>query len=302
MFPISFIIPESVGKEMTILLKLYKHPKLDDGLEDGITISFSNGFNRTNDSNLLQDGRNGWSVHEGKTIHQYNDHWTKPIFTVQQRAGLECDDKPRYSGQHKEFYDSYRLVFRDIARSTDVRSVISTIIPPKTFYVNTLFSFIIKHNEKLVLDKHYIYHISYLLGILNSTVFDYCARQIAQTHIPPIIKKIPIPLKNKKEIEKLAAQLTVGHSDFTELAEKMRISNKVLSISEKIDTTAKLDVLVAKSYGLNKSEYKFILESFKLFKENPELKNEKEIIWNNKNIKEFYGEMRKKALDIFDEV
>ena len=147
----------------------------------------------------------------------------------------------------------------------------------------------------------YIEDILYLCGILNSLSFDFVVRQIIQIHVPAIIKKIPIPSKQKKEIAKLAARLTVGRPDFAGLAETMRIPNEPLSISERIDTAARLDVLVAKSYGLDRDEYETILESFKAFKENPDLRDMKDVTWNSKNLKEFYGEMRKKALEAFDD-
>ena len=151
--------------------------------------------------------------------------------------------------------------------------------------------------------SEYVESILYLCGVLNSLSFDFMVRKITQMNASTIINKVPIPSKYKREIAKLAAHLTVGHPDFAGLAEKMGIVSPThpMSVSARIDTAAKLDVLVAKSYDLDKDEYKTILKSFNAFKENPNLQDMKEIIWNSKNIREFYGEIRKKALEIFDE-
>ena len=301
MFPKSFVIPEGINDP---LLKLYEHPKMGDDLGNGLTISLSRGFDVTNDSDLLRTDGSGWPVYKGKTIHQYTHNWSRPKFTVRQRAGLERENKPKYGGLHKKFYDSYRLVFRDVASPTNMRTLIAAIIPPRTFHTCALRSVMIKRDGNILLDSEYVENILYLCGVLNSLSFDFVARKITQMHVSTIINKIPIPSKYKREIAKLAVQLTVGHPDFAGLAEKRGIVSTPPpppSVSERIDTAAKLDVLVAKSYGLDKDEYKTILKSFKAFKENPNLQDVKEITWNNKNIKEFYGEMRKKALEIFDE-
>ena len=297
MFPESFIIPEG---STDFLFKMYKQPKLDECLGNDLTISFSSGFNKTNDFDLFREDGHGWPIHEGKTIHQYNHSWSRPQFTARQRAGLERECKPKYGGLHREFYDSYRLVFRDISGPANIRTVVATIIPSKNFHTNALFSIMIKRDENLLLDSEYVENISYLCGVFNSLSFDFVIRKIIQIHVPAVIKNAPIPPKHK-EIAKLAAKLTVGHQDFEGLAETIRIPNHSLTVSQRIDTAAKLDVLVAKSYDLNKDEYETILKSFKTFKENPTLRDINEITWNNQNLKEFYGEMRKKALEIFDD-
>lgn len=298
MFPESFLIPECVGDTPSILSKMYKFPKLGDGLDDGIDISFSSGFHKTNDSELFRKDGKGWPLHEGKTIHQYSHVWSKPEFTVQQRTGLERESKPKYANMHREFYDSYRLVFREVSSPTNMRTVISTIIPPKTFHTHKLNSIILKQDENILLEYKYLENILYLCAILNSTSFDFVARQIIQMAVPAIIKKIPIP-PYSKNMSKLAAKLTVGHPDFEGLAENMQIPNEPLSVSDRIDTAAELDVLVAKSYKLDREEYQTILDSFKAFRENQSLWDAESIVWDNKNLKEFYGEMKKKALEVF---
>lgn len=300
-YPDSLIIPESTDSNTTrITSKMNRdHPKLKDCLGYDTTISLSSGFHKTNDSDLLREDGRGWPLHEGKTIHQYNHMWSNPTFTISPKAGLEHEDKPKYGGMHKKFYESYRLVFREVSSPTNMRTMISTILPPKTFDTYSIRSVVLKQDGVLVLDDWYIETISYLCGIFNSTLFDFAARQIIQMDTSTIIMQIPVPTNNKKKIANLAAKMTVGHDDFAGFAERMRVPNRALSTSERINTAAELDVLVAKSYGLDKDQYKTILDSFKSFRENPDLFTLDKITWNNNNLKEFYGQMAKKALEIF---
>ena len=100
MFPESFVIPESTNDPLS---KMFEHPKLGDGLGNGLTVSFSRGFDRTNDANLFRNDGHGWPIHEGKTIHQYSDNWSRPEFTARQRAGLERENKPKYNRRHRSF-------------------------------------------------------------------------------------------------------------------------------------------------------------------------------------------------------
>ena len=301
MFPESLVIPESKGEHGAILSKIYKHPRLEDGLGNGLTVSFSSGFHKTNDADLLKKSRVGWPVHEGKTVHQYNYTWQPYEFTAGSRKGLKRESTKRiYQKKHAEFYDSYRLVFRDVSSPTNMRTVIATIIPPKTFHTNKLLSIVLKQDGDLILDDRYLESILWLCGMFNSTTFDFAARQIIQIAVPAIMWKIPLATKNRKEMATLATKLLVGHPDFAGLADAVRIPNNPLSVPERIDTVARLDALAAKSYGLGRGEYETIMKSFK-FKENPGLRDEKDITWDNKNLREFYGEMTKKALEAFDD-
>ena len=180
-----------------------------------------------------------------------------------------------------------------------MRTAIGTIIPPRTFNAHSINSVLVKRDGYLLLNEIYLKQILYLNGVINSTPFDYCVRQISQVNIAPIIGKIPIPHKNQEEIAKMSARLMVGQADFAGLADAMHIPNRALSVSDRIDTAAGLDVLVAKSYGLDKNDYETILESFKAFNEKSSLRESPDIKWSNTYMKDFYGEMRKKALELF---
>ena len=302
MSPDTYVIPEAVGDHLKILEKISKGYDLESGLGDGWNVSLSNGFSGGNDTHLFLEDGNGWPVHEGKTIHQYNHVWSKPKFTVDEKKGLERMGKIKILAKnHREFYNSFRLIFRHVARSTDIRTIISTVIPPHTFYTDSLRSIILAHDDKIMLDSEYLKNIAYLCGVINSTTFDFVGRASTQTNISTIIKSLPLPNNDHKNIiSELAASLMVGSPEFEGFADIIGIENRKLSPADRIAYAAELDALVAYSYGLTKKEYGVVIDSFNIFKPDPSLYDLNDVIWNSNNLKGFYGETTSVALEYYD--
>ena len=301
----AYVIPEILGGRMKILAKLSSNNPLGAGLEDGTQISLSSGFHKTNDAGLFRDDGNGWPVYEGKNFHQYNHMWDSPVFTVSPTRGLKRESTKRaYLKKHVEFYDSYRLVVRDVASSTNMRTVVATIIPPHTFHTYSLRSFILVKNDTINPDNNYSNNILYLCGVMNSLTFDFVTRANVQMHVSTIINSLPIPSVTpyKDEIITKTAKMLLGTPEFVGLAEQMHMENRPQTVKERIETAAKIDALVAMSYDLETDEYQTIIESFPAFKKNASLHEAEDITWNNSNLKEFYGEMADLAIKYFKEL
>ena len=301
--PNELIISEIGGLELEILEKIFQNDTLELGLA-GWNIGLSRGFDRTNDADLFLENGKGWPVLGGKNIHHYIHNYTIAGFTTTKQIGLKRESSKRiFIGKYRDFYNSFKLVFRDTARSTDTRTVIATIVPPHTFHTCSLRSIILTQNNKILLDTNYNKKIAYLCGILDSLSFDFTARTRIQIGLAPIIKSLPIPkLDHEKRIAELAAKIMIGTPEFEAFAESFRIPNVQLTPAQRIETVAEIDALVAISYGLTKNEYKIIIDSFKLFRKNPTLYDLDEVIWDNNNLKEFYGEMSDLALQYFEAV
>ena len=93
-----------------------------------------------------------------------------------------------------------------------------------------------------------------------------------------------------------------GKKDFGAFAESFGIDSRELSAKEKVDTTARLDALVAHAYGLSRNDYQIVLDSFK-FDEDPSLVKTEIVDWSdNKILRRFYGEVRKAAMPHFDAI
>ena len=302
--PDEYAIPEITGLQLKIFEKISGGMLTLVNLEDGWNVKLASGFNMTNDADLFLEHGKGWPVFEGKTIHQFTQKWAKTQFIVSKKSGLKRLNRIRaFIGECKEIHNSYRLVFRRVAGSTNTRTCISTIISPHTFHAYTVHHIILTKSKKIILNYEYYIKISYLCGILNSLTFDFIVRSKTQTDLPTIIATLPLPEPiHEKRIAELVAKLLVGTPEFEEFAEIFHIENKKLTPAQKIKVTAEIDALVAHSYGLTLSEYKTIIDTFPLFKRNPALYDADDIVWDNKNIKEFYGEMASLALEYFEEI
>ena len=302
--PTEYVIPEIVDQKLDLLKKIFQNNPLGEGLESGWNIKLSSGFHKTNDANLFNDDNEDWPVFEGRNIHQYIHDWSRPEFTTRKKEGLEREStKKVYVNRHKEIHDCFRLMFRDTSGPTNMRTVISTIIPPHTFHTYSLRSIVLYQNNKIITNSDYDKKISYLCGVFNSLVFDFTARTKIQLHLSTILKSLPVPNSSHEDrISELSGMLVMGDSKFEEFAESLRIKNNRLTPAQRIEVTAEMDALVAHSYNLTKEEYMTIIDSFNSFKKNPSLYDLDEIVWNNTNLKEFYGEVAELSLDYYDEI
>ena len=267
-------------------------------------MALTRGFDRTTDAGLLKEDIQGWPVLEGKCIHQFNHDFARPQFVSDMSAGLAREAKKRvYKNKHREFYHSYRLAFRNISSPTNMRTVVSAIIPPQLFHIYSIYSIVPTHNGHFEWGNDYNRMISYLCGVLNSMPFDFAARSKAQMNIVTVIKTLPLPSElHYNEIAKLAAKLSVGTDEFEGFAESLRIENVPLSPPERIRTAARLDALVAHAYDLTRAEYQTVLDSFK-FDENPILLESETADFNdNKTLRQFYGEVRRLAPSYHDDI
>ena len=302
--PDTFHIPEVGGRKLDILAKLAGGSTLGSESDSGWSVNLSRGLDKTNDAYLLKDDKKGWPVLEGKNIHQFNHNFTRPEFTTSMSAGLQREKRKRvYRDSSREFYHSFRLVFRRVSGPTNMRTIIASIIPPQKFFVYTLNAIVLTSNGNFEHSKKYNRRVTYLCGILNSMTFDFVARPKLQTDTTPIIKYLPIPREShNKEIVDLAASLSMGSEEFDGFADSLKVDNVLLTPPERIHATARLDALVAHAYGLTREEYQIVLNSFK-FTENPALLEAKSADFNdNETLRQFYGEVRKLAPGYYDDI
>ena len=302
--PDTLQIPEIGGRHLAVLAKMSSGNTLGTESEDGWSVALSSGFHRTNDSDLFREGGKGWPVLEGRNFHQFNHAFSVAVFTTSMRAGLQREKRKRvYRTASREFYHSFKLAFRNIARSTDMRTIIASIVPPRRFHTHSISSVVLARRGIFEHGNDYNRMTAYLCGIFNSMPFDFAARSKLQVNTPAIIRNISMPDSlHRDEIVKLVAMLSVGSDEFEGFAESLRVENVPLMPPERIRATARLDALVAHAYGLTREEYGTVLDSFK-FTENPDLLEAESADFNDNGIlRQFYGEVRKLAPRYFDEI
>ncbi len=246
-------------------------------------------------------GKTRVPLYTGKLIHQFNHRFGEPCFWLEptearaallparQKAiqrlaaehGLECWVKPE---ELKLDYQSHRLAFRDVARNTDERTMIATILPRGVFCPHTMSLEVVFHDEmtdgKLHLNVPGLNSSErfYLLAVFNSFVADYQLRQKVTAHLSFFfIYNLPVPRLTLADeafgpIVQRAAQLIYTTHEFDGLAKKVTAALKlppaavkgVTETAARARLRAELDGLVANLYGLTESEFTHILSTFPL--------------------------------------
>lgn len=304
--PDSLSIPEVRNrKQLEVFSKIYHSQPLLSDPSKGWTVVFVRELDRTNDSDLLRRDGKGWLLIEGKNFHQFIPDYEKVEYTVDPVAGLRRTKKHKeYQHINERIHNTVRLAFRGVASSTNVRSMVACILPPKSFSPNSAVIVIPRKDGVVPEGEEYLQLVSYLTGILNSYVFDFLIRTrismnlnffyVYQTPVPP---SFTCPLA--RQIIRIAGRLSSADARFSELATTLGVSSSPLSMMERIDLTAKLNTLVAEHYGLNREEFELILQSFEGFEEDKNLEKLTEVKWNDELMRRFNGEVRKRILETF---
>ena len=222
---------------------------------------------------------------------------SKEIYRLKQDLGIDNKEYekllesyyPKVSKEEAEdsiiVYDRafYRLGFRAIASDTNERTLIFSLLPKNCGFGHSMFA---NSPKKYILENSQITHhkvshlrICFALGIFNSLIVDFIARGMIQINVSKTyLERIPLPQPSDKEILENATYLSIaknalilqlcndkaGH--FKELQEEFGISQNEIPKTPKLcdELRAKQDIAIAKLYGLDKEEFCYLLESFKV--------------------------------------
>jgi hypothetical protein len=179
--------------------------------------------------------------------------------------------------------DAPRLAFRDIARNTDDRTLIASVLPASVFTGNTLNYFVPwRFNLEEVLAQLpalkdcYEYAqplevVAYLCGVLNSFTLDYIVRFKVTAHVNMFyFYQLPVPRLSVddaycKAIVTRAARLICVGPEFDKLrAELLGDVNAHVATdaAERKQLQCEIDGLVAHLYNLTEKEFHHVLNSF----------------------------------------
>jgi len=226
----------------------------------------------TNDSHLFKQepGKGRLPLYEGKMIHQFTHLYAEPRYWVDEaearkallgRNGVD-------NGQQLD-YQCYRLGLRAIARNTDSRTIIVSVIPQKVVCGNSMLVSSgmdkISNNETILCQ-----------AILNSLALDFYTRQMVSANINMFyIYQLPIPRltsgdKYFTDIVQRAAKLICTAPEFDELAQEVGLNSHregVTDETERAQLRAELDGIIAHLYGLTDAEFAYILTTFPIVPE-----------------------------------
>ncbi len=251
--------------DVRIAKKMAKFPLLGEKIDDKWNLRFSAEFHMTNDSHLFKQepGKERLALYECKMIHQFTHTWAKPRYWVDEKEGRKALLKRNETDNDQKLgYQKYRLAFRDVARNTDVHTLIAGIFPPNIFAGNTL----IVSQLLIKLDK-----LLFAVSVLNSFACDFVIRQKVTTHCNIFyIYQLPVPRLTKSdrifnEIVERAAKLICTTPEFDELAQEVGLNSHqqgVTDDTERAKLRAELDGIIANLYGLTEDEFAYILTTF----------------------------------------
>ncbi|MFN6563233.1 MAG: Eco57I restriction-modification methylase domain-containing protein [Nostoc sp. ChiSLP01] len=244
--------------------KITKFPLLGEKIEDKWNLSLSREFHMTDDNNLFKSySKSRLPLYEGKMIHQFTHLYAEPRFWVDEQEARKAllGKKKNDNGQLLD-YQSYRLSYRAIGRSTDSRTMIATILPSNVFCGHSLnIASPTNENESTL----------FICAVLNSFCFDFSLRQQVSANLTMFfIYQTPVPRLTKNDryfndIVQRAAKLICTTPEFDELAQEVSLVSHqqgVTDETERAKLRAELDGMVAHLYGLTEDEFSYILTTF----------------------------------------
>jgi hypothetical protein len=204
------------------------------------------------------------TLHEGKTFHQFDDRWgERPRYLVHLD---QLADKPTW----REAARYYRLAFRDIARSTDERTGIFTVLPPLVVFGNTAPC---ERNASARANSQ----VLRLQGMLDSHAFDWGLRQKSAAHVNLfILNGCPVPKLGgtvSRFLAHAALRLVCNHAGYATLwCEQLGDAWREPTVPHtwpvlagddaRWALRAAIDAVVARAYGLEREQYAHVLASF----------------------------------------
>ncbi len=180
-----------------------------------------------------------------------------------------------------------RLSLRATASDTNERTLICSLLPRNVGVGNSMWSNIAK---SYALDSGKIYtkaishiRLCFVLGIVNALVVDFIARAMIQINVnKTYLERLPLPQPSDDEILSNESYAFIARSAlilqlyndkagyFNELKKEFGIKNAEIPSTHKLYLTlkARLDIAVAKLYGLDSKDFCHLLESFQVLKIN----------------------------------
>ena len=245
-------------KDKEIVERLLVNPFLGTKIEGKWNIELQSGFHMTNDNHLFRESAlGGVPLLEGKNIHQFTHQWKEAPVA---RYHVSLED---LKANELDYHERYWFGFRRIARSTDVRTLICTIVPP---------GYCCSESITYIKNKLEFKTMCYLCGVINSFVLDYFIRQKVSANINMFyFLELPVPRLDSgpeyEAISKMTAQLVAVSDEFDELKKEFGIKYGVTDEKDRETIRARLEVAVAKLYGITKEELQYILTKFPIVDE-----------------------------------
>ena len=263
-------------------------------------LDFRNELHMTSDKDLfLEEPASGLvPLYEGKMIWQYSHKLEKPQYWLDPKAfdtrqeskeihrmaqdlGVPKKEAAKHLASVRYDREFARLGYRAIARDTDERTLIFSLLPKHCGFGHSIFAnatkrYVIDNGGKLSTQCISGQQLLFALAWFNSIVTDWIARQMIQINVSQTyLYRLPMPQPSDDEIvndpdfallAKNALLLTLAASwdDFSELATLFNLTRNDVPLTAKAcdQLRATNDHLIAKRYGIKNDELTHLLKSF----------------------------------------
>jgi hypothetical protein len=267
--------PEAIA----VFQKLRSHPRLDD-TEKGFRCRPTRELHATDNKAFFRDpeSSNGWPVYKGESIEILNGDTgvflgvADPDQVIPYLQGKRLRQQRTARSAFSEFSSQWardastlpcrraRITFRDIARSTDTRTVIAALAPPHVFLTHL--------DPYLLWPRGTAEDESYLLGVLSSMPLDWYARRLVENHVSySFLNALPIPDAaptdpRRSRVAEIAARVSAVDERYGEWAAEVGVPVSTTTDEERHELLAELDAVVALLYGLTQSDVRLIYDTF----------------------------------------
>ncbi len=269
-------LPDKASVE--VFLKLRSHPRFDatDGLAFRLATELHTTANKQFYDFDLKNPSGDLSVWTGGSFDIWNpDHGDPYAYAKSQEVlpFLEAKLANQRNNRRSAFYglkdevltprpwERARIAFRDVTNSTNTRTMITCLLPPKALLVHKapyLFRSLGNASSE-----------AYLIGLLSSIPFDWYARRFVElamsfellNPMPLPRPKLDDPLRNR--VIEIAGRLAAIDERYSDWAKDVGVPvGTVKTKSEKDDLISELDAVVSHLYGLTEKELIHVFRTF----------------------------------------
>lgn len=223
-------------------------------LRDTKIIEFRSDFHRTKDADKFIEIKDKTDddilLYEGKYTNQFVINPDEIDYVINKSIARKRlgDD-----------LDSYRIALRTVASSTNIRSLIVSLLPPQTTSANSLIS------EKNV-ENFSITERLFTLGMLNSYVLDFALRQLISINVNQIyLKQLPIPrisdIKDSDEIIQIIKELLKENEGYYQDLDEL-VPGEAYMNYEHNELIAELNARVMIDFNLTRQEVVTLMHTF----------------------------------------
>lgn len=206
-----------------------------------------------------QDTYYGWTKSSAETVAE---------LARKRKSSFSRGAKSAWHGLDERIIDDYksleclhpRIAFRDIARATDSRTVITALLPPNIVCTNKA--------PVLIWSKGSCFHKTYVLGVLSSRTCDWYARRWVEINLNfSIFNYLPCPRVPEthplfKEMVDAAGRLACPDKRFAGWAKSIGVEHGALKPEEKQELIDRVDATSALLYGLTETELETVFSTF----------------------------------------